>query len=256
MANKVSWEKNGRVAVISFRQATVDPEFIADFCALMDEIENNEEIRVAVIAGAKGKTFFAGYNIGLLAGNQDVSYLIGKTLEVQGMMDRVEQSSLPVIAVVDGYALGGGCELVLAADIVYASERSLFGTPEVKIGLIPAAGGVIRLPRQVGKHKAMEMIMTGKMYSARQACAMGIVNEVFSEDKLWEEALAAANLIADNAPIAVRAGKASVLASINLFDKQFELITAEECSKCLTSQDIKEGAAAFAAKRKPDFKGK
>ena len=146
--------------------------------------------------------------------------------------------------------------MILACDIVYASDKAMFGTPEVKIGLIPAAGGTIRLPRQVGKHRAMEMILTGRMYTAQQASDMGIVNQVFSQEKLLEKALKTAKSIANNAPLAVRAAKASIVQSMTLLDKQFEVITVEENVKCLQSSDIKEGAQAFMENRKPQFKGK
>lgn len=256
MANKVSWNKIDKIAVAAFSQATVDSEFIHDFGIVFDEIEKDNEIRAVVITGAKGKIFFSGYDIRLLGKDTEASQLNGKTLEVQGLMNRVEKCIKPVIGVVDGYALGGGCEMVLACDIVYASERSIFGTPEVKIGLIPAAGGTIRLPRQVGKHRAMEMILTGKMYTAAQAREIGLVNEVFHDEELWNEAMKIANLIAENAPIAVKAAKLSMVSSMNLLDKQFELITVDVCAECLQSDDIKEGVAAFEKKRKPDFKGK
>ncbi|MGE5423540.1 MAG: enoyl-CoA hydratase/isomerase family protein [Ignavibacteriales bacterium] len=256
MAEKVNWEKIGRTAVITFKQVTVDPEFIEDFCSVMDEIENQKNIRVVVIAGAKGKIFFSGYDIGLVSKNLEISYQKGSTLEVQRLMNRVEHCVLPVIGIVDGYAVGGGCELLLACDLVYASERAVMGTPEVRIGLIPAAGGTIRLPKQVGKHRAMEMILTGKLYSAKQASEMGIVNEVFHHDELWDEALKIANIIADNAPIAVKAGKYNVVSALTLLDKQMELITVDACIECLRSEDIKEGAAAFVEKRKPHFTGK
>lgn len=186
----------------------------------------------------------------------DPSYLSGKSREVQQLVNRIEYCPKPVIAVVNGYAAGGGCEIVLACDIVYASEKALFGTPEVKIGLIPAAGGTIRLPRIAGKHRAMEMILTGRMYTAQQACNMGIVNEVCSQEELLEKALKTAGSIAKNAPIAVKAAKASIVQSMTLLDKQFELYTVEENVKCLQSADIKEGATAFLENRKPVFTGK
>ena len=258
MSEKVSWEKNEKIALIEFKQVMIDPAFINDFHSVMDEIETNDDVRVIIIKGAPGKIFFAGYDIGLLNSGDaaDTSWLKGKTLEVQQLMDRVEFCSKPVIAVVDGYAAGGGCEMVLACDIVYASERAMIGTPEVKIGLIAAAGGTIRLPRLVGKHKAMEMTLTGRMYTAQQACTMGIVNEVFDHEELLEKALKTAKTIARNAPIAVRAAKATMIHSITLLDKQFELFTVEENLKCLQSADIKEGATAFMENRRPVFRDK
>lgn len=258
MSDKVSWDKNDQIAIVTFNQVTIDPAFIKDFHSKMDEMEKDDEVRVIVIKGAAGHIFFAGYDIGLMlqGENVDPSYLSGKTFEVQQLVNRVEYCPKPVIAVVDGYAAGGGCEMVLACDIVYASDKAMFGTPEVKIGLIPAAGGTIRLPRQVGKHRAMEMILTGRMYTAQQACTMGIVNQVFSQEKLLEKALKTAKSIANNAPLAVRAAKASIVQSMTLLDKQFEVITVEENVKCLQSSDIKEGAQAFMENRKPQFKGK
>ncbi len=257
MADRVSWEKEEHIGLVSFGQVMIERAFIDDFHRVMDEIDADNEVRVAVIKGAPGKIFFAGYDIGLMTAAEGVeaSYLNGKTVEVQQLIDRIENCSKPVIAVVDGYAAGGGCEMLLACDLVYASERALIGTPEVKIGLIPAAGGTIRLPRMVGKHRAMEMILTARMYTAEQANQMGIVNQIFAHEELQEKAMKIANVIARNAPIAVRAAKASVVKSMTCLDKQYELITAEENLKCLTSADIKEGANAFMENRKPDFKG-
>ncbi len=258
MSDKVSWDINDHIAIVSFNQVTIDADFIKDFHSKMDEMEKDDEVRVIVIKGAAGNIFFAGYDIGLMlhGENVDPSYLSGKTFEVQQLVNRIEHCPKPVIAVVDGYAAGGGCEMVLACDIVYASDKAMFGTPEVKIGLIPAAGGTIRLPRQAGKHRAMEMILTGRMYTAQQACTMGIVNQVFNQEELLEKALKTAKSIANNAPLAVRAAKASVVRSMTMLDKQYEVITVEENVKCLQSSDIKEGAQAFMENRKPQFKGK
>ncbi|HQA07825.1 MAG TPA: enoyl-CoA hydratase/isomerase family protein [Syntrophomonadaceae bacterium] len=258
MSDKVSWDINDHIAIVSFNQVTIDADFIKDFHSKMDEMEKDDEVRVIVIKGAAGNIFFAGYDIGLMlhGENVDPSYLSGKTFEVQQLVNRIEHCPKPVIAVVDGYAAGGGYEMVLACDIVYASDKAMFGTPEVKIGLIPAAGGTIRLPRQAGKHRAMEMILTGRMYTAQQACTMGIVNQVFNQEELLEKALKTAKSIANNAPLAVRAAKASVVRSMTMLDKQYEVITVEENVKCLQSSDIKEGAQAFMENRKPQFKGK
>ena len=258
MSDKVSWDKNDQIAVVTFSQVTIDADFIKDFHAKMDEMERDDEVRVIVINVAEGMICFGGYDFGLMLHSEavDPSYLSGKTLEVQQFVNRVEYCPKPVIAVVDGYAAGGGCELILACDIVYASDTALFGTPEVKIGLIPAAGGTIRLPRQAGKHRAMEMILTGRMYTAQQACTMGIVNQVFSQEELLEKSLKTARSIAKNAPIAVRAAKATIVQSMTILDKRSEVITVEENVKCLQSSDIKEGAQAFMENRKPLFKGK
>lgn len=256
MSDKVSSKAIGAVAIVTFHQPTVDPDFIKSFCHLMDEIEGDDNIRVIVISGAKGKIFFSGYDIRLLLGVTDIAVAKGSALEVQRLMDRVEYCKKPVIGVVDGYALGGGLELLLACDLVYSSERAKFGTPEVKIGLIPAAGGVIRLPRQIGKHRAMEMILRGKVFTAREVQEMGIVNEIFNHDELIEEALKIANSIAENAPVAVNVAKECMVASQGLLDKQLELLVAEACAQCLLTEDINEGALAFVEKRKPQFTGK
>lgn len=256
MAELVSWEKNGPVAMVTFGQPTADAAFIASFVAAVDKIEADDDIRIILIKGAPGKIFFSGYDISLMEKEVSSAVAKGSIQEVQWLMDRIEQCSIPVLAVIDGFALGGGFEMALACDLVYASERALFGTPEVKIGLIPAAGGVMRLPRLVGKQKAMEMILTGRIYSAQQTLELGIVNAIFPHDELLDQVIKITNEIVDNSPIAVKAAKRTILNTLGLFDKQLELMIVEENYKCTSSEDIKEGVKAFFEKRKPQFKGK
>lgn len=250
-------EKEGRIGWITLLQPTITPELIREFHRIMDSLEQDEEVWVIIIKGSGGKMFFTGYNLNLMLGGEpNIGNLKGAVLDVQSLMDRVEHCIKPVIAAVDGFALGGGLELVMACDLVVASTRSMFGLPEVRVGLIPAAGGTMRLHRHVSKHRAMEMALTGRMYKAEDAYNMGLVNKVVEPEAVIEEAKKLALEIASNAPIAVRAAKATTVFGHTLFDRQVEHFTVEETLKCLVSQDLQEGVKAFIEKRKADFKNR
>jgi enoyl-CoA hydratase len=163
----------------------------------------------------------------------------------------------PTIAAVNGFALGGGCELAMACDMRIASERAKFGQPEVGLGITPGYSGTQRLPRLVGKAKAMELILTGDIITADEAAAIGLVNRVVAPESLLAEALALAGRIAKNAPLAVRYSKKAIIDGLEQADMDTAIdIEAQLFGKCFSTEDQKEGMGAFLEKRKPIFQGR
>ena len=219
----------------------------------IDEVYRNPEIRSAIITGAGPKAFVAGADI-----SEFLELKPGQapTLAKRGQIvfDKIENSAKPIVAAVNGFALGGGCELALACHFIYASENAKFGQPEVNLGLIPGYGGTQRLTQVAGKGRAMELIMTGKMIGAKEAMQYGIVNEVTTAEELLSKVKEVLTLIQTKAPVAV----ASVIGCINNFDHtqqgyDFEI---QKFGECFETEDMKEGASAFLEKRKANFKGK
>jgi enoyl-CoA hydratase len=168
----------------------------------------------------------------------------------------VGKSQKPVIAAVSGYALGGGCELAMACDMIVASETAVFGQPEILIGVIPGAGGTQRLTRVVGKHVAMEMVLTGRRLNAREALGLGLVNRVFPVESYFAEALRLAREIALLSPAALAAGKAAVRKSLDSDLNSGLQFERGLFNSLFSTEDQKEGMRAFIEKRKPKFQGK
>lgn len=221
----------------------------------IEEAKGHSEIKVLILTGSGEKAFVAGADIAEMRGMNSIEALnfskLGHlTLKMIQDLDR------PVIAAVNGYALGGGTEVALACDFIYASENARFGLPEVTLGIFPGFGGTQRLPRLIGKGKAKELIFTGKMITAQEAFQMGIVNRVFPQASLMEETKKVALQIAANGAIGVKLAKMVV-------DTGYNMDLTEACSLesyafgiGFTTEDQKEGMTAFLEKRKPIFKGK
>src|SRR5687767_1880643 len=221
-------------------------------CIALEELDRDDEVRVIVVTGNE-RAFAAGADIGEMAGATPIEMLITNRI---GQWDRIRKVTKPVIAAVNGWALGGGCELAMTLDLIVAGEGAKFGQPEIGIGVIPGAGGTQRLTRAIGKSKAMEMILTGEPITAREAEEAGLVARVTQAELVVEDALALAAKIATMSPIALRLAKEAVNAAyeMSLTDalaherRLFYLLFA--------SEDQKEGMAAFLEKRSPDFKGR
>ena len=167
----------------------------------------------------------------------------------------IENLGKPVIAAVNGFALGGGLEIALACDFIYASEKAKLGIPEVTLGIFPGFGGTQRLPRLIGKGRAKELIFTGRMIDAHEAYGLGIVNKVFPPDKLMEEVFKTARAIAQNGPVAVTLAKGAVNAGYDEGREEGEAIEMTAWGNAFSTFDQKEGMGAFLEKRKPQFKG-
>ncbi len=221
----------------------------------LDEVYNNSELRVLILTGAGEKAFVAGADIHELA-RRDTLLGRSETRRRQEIYTRIEQLEIPSIAAINGWALGTGLELAMACTLRLASEKAKLGQPEVKLGIIPGAGGTQRLPKLVGMGRAMEMVLIGDPVDARQACEMGLVNRVVAPGELMPATRALAKTLAARPKMAVQYGKEAVLrfceGSLAQGLAHESYLHALSCG----TQDKKEGVSAFLEKRKPVFTGK
>ena len=232
----------------------LDPQTIAEIRDAIRTCRFDKEVRVVILTGAGGKAFAAGADIRTLKTRETLEVLKSESQET---LTDIENLDKPVIAAIDGYALGGGCEIAMACDIRIATNRSKLGQPEVNLGLIPGMGGTQRLQRLVGIGKAKELIFTGEIISADEAKSIGLVNRVVSgPEELLSTAKEMAQKIISKAPIAIALSKAALNVGSNVdihsglqFERHAQTIA-------FSTDDRMEGTSAFLEKRKPDFKGK
>ncbi len=220
---------------------------------VVDYINANAAIKVAILTGAGQKSFVAGADISEIA-QLSVEQSKQFALNGQRIFDKIENSPKPIIAAVNGFALGGGCELAMACHFRVASENAKFGQPEVNLGIIPGYGGTQRLTMLVGKGKAMELMMTGNLISAQEAKTLGLVNYVVPQEELMATVEKIISAILKKGPIAI----AQVIEAVNAFYKKSDgyLAEAEAFAACCATQDFKEGTSAFLEKREAKFEGK
>jgi enoyl-CoA hydratase len=249
-------ERDGRVGVVLMNRPkqlnALSGELMNAVVGALDELDGDQEIRAIVLGGGE-RAFAAGADIAELAAGTPISLYESRRID---QWDTIRDLRTPVVAAVSGFCLGGGCELAMLCDVVIASETAKFGQPEINLGVLPGAGGTQRLTRAVGKAVAMDMILTGRMLSAREALAAGLVARVVAKEAWLAEAKRVAAEIATKGPIAVRLAKEAV-------DKAFEapLAVGIEFERrafylARASEDAGEGLNAFVEKRPPDFKGR
>lgn len=249
----------GKIAVLTVNR----PQALnALNAATLDELANvlarvaaDPELRVLLITGAGEKAFIAGADITAMQG---MSALEAQAFSEKGqrVMQAIEALPIPVIALVNGYALGGGCELAMSCDWIIAAERAVFGQPEVNLGIPPGFGGTQRLSRLVGRSLALELVITGRQIKADEALRIGLVNEVVPPEQLTEKGLATARLIAAKAPVAVRVSKQAVQRGLDLDLANGCVLETSLFAFAFGTADRQEGMTAFVEKRAPNFEGK
>jgi enoyl-CoA hydratase len=254
----IIFETEGNVAVIKFNRPkalnAINTDVVKELQLALDEVEGNPSIRVLILTGEGDRAFVAGADISLMV-NLDPLQLREFSVDLHNVGFRMEGLPIPVIACVNGFALGGGTEIAMASDFIYASEDAKFGQPEINLGIIPGFGGTQRLPRLVGKGMAKELCMTGALISAQEAKEIGLVNKVFPADKLWEETMKTAKVLASKGRFSVMAVKRCVDRGYDLDLRAACAVETDQFGLCMASPDGKEGMTAFLEKRKPDFKG-
>jgi enoyl-CoA hydratase len=256
--NIIVEKKNARAYVTVNRPKVLNALNMAtmeELRAAFHDLKNDPAIRVVIFTGSGEKAFIAGADIGELANNDAVS---GKeyTHRGQNVLNLIENLGKPVIACINGFALGGGCEIAMACTLRLASENAKMGQPEVKLGIIPGYGGTQRLPRLVGKGMAMQMVLAGEMITAQEAHRIGLVNEIVPAGELIRRAEAIAAKIVANAPLAVQYAMEAVNRGMEMTLAEGLYLEAVLFGVACATEDKSEGTRAFLEKRTPVFKGK
>ena len=254
----ILFEIQDGVGVLTFNRPkalnALNPKTLEEVNDVIDRVQQDESVHVLVLTGAGDRAFVAGADITEFPKmNPLQARHFGEV--GQGIFFKLEHLPKPVIACVNGFALGGGCEIAMSCDFIYASDKARFGQPEVNLGLIPGFGGTQRLARMIGRAKAKELCMTGEMIDAQQAKELGLVAKVFPAEQLVEETMKAAKLLATRAQGVLRSLKQVINRGMDVDLKSGCALEVEAFGLCFASQDAKEGVSAFLEKRKPDFKG-
>ncbi len=253
----VELEKRDGIAVIRINRPdklnALAPEVLEDLERAVDDVNSDPDVRAVVITGT-GKAFVAGADIKYIGTlDEEGGYRMAKV--GQKVFGKIEDSPKVFIAAVNGYALGGGCELALACDFIVASENAVFGQPEVDLGIMPGWGATQRMSRKLGQGWAKYLILTGERISAHKAYEIGLVQKVVNHDNLMDEALNLAQTVASKGPLAVALAKEAINRAFQLGDFGFEY-EAKLFARTVGSEDKNEGVRAFFEKRKPEFKGR
>ncbi|WIG57710.1 MAG: Enoyl-CoA hydratase [Ktedonobacterales bacterium] len=249
-------EREDPIAVVTINRPdklnALNWALVAELADALDALDRDEAISCIVLTGAGNKAFAAGADIAEMADKSAVTMATGGFES----WDRIRRIKTPLIAAVGGYALGGGSELAMHADMIVASENAKFGQPEILLGIMCGAGGTQRLTRTIGKYRAMELCLTGKQVSAQEASAWGLVNRVVPEGQHLEEAKKLAHEVAKQAPLAARFTKEAILKAFEMPLEEGLQYEKRLFALLFASEDQKEGMRAFLAKEKPAFKGR
>jgi enoyl-CoA hydratase/carnithine racemase len=255
----VQYETKGPIAYVTVNRPKVlnalNTPTWTDLKAAFEQAKADASVRGVILTGAGDKAFIAGADISELA-RVDAYGAEESSRFGQKVLDHIENLGKPVIAAVNGFALGGGCETAMACTMRIAAEHARFGQPEVKLGLLPGGGGTQRLPRLVGKGRALQLILTGETISAQEAYRIGLVNEVVPAANLIERAETILNQIAANAPIAVKFSLEAANRGLDSSQSEGLVMEASYFGICAATEDKREGTSAFLEKRAPQFRGR
>jgi len=255
----VVYEKKGPIAYVTFNRPKVlnalNGKTISELKSAFEDARDDSAVRGVILTGAGDKAFAAGADIGEMANNTALE-AEEATRRGQKVTELIENLGKPVVAAVNGFALGGGCELAMACTIRVAAETAKFGQPEVKIGIMPGYGGTQRLPRLVGRGRALQLILSGEVIAAQEAYRIGLVNEVVPNANLIARAEAILKQIISNAPVGVKFSIEAVNKGLDTSVAEGLLIEASLFALCASTEDKKEGTTAFLEKRAPQFKGR
>lgn len=252
---KVSQDHAPHVALVQLNRPkelnALNLQLMNELCEALQDLDKNDDVRVIVLTGNE-RAFAAGADIRQLSEKSSIDMY---KMDLFSLWRKIASTRKPIVAAVSGFALGGGCELAMSCDMIVASETAQFGQPEIKIGVIPGAGGTQRLTKAVGKVKAMEMILTGKFINAEEALKLGLINTIVPVELFLSEATKLANEIAAMPPLAVQMAKESINRSFEVSLEEGLYFERKNYNMLYSSEDQKEGMNAFIEKRKPNFKG-
>ncbi len=255
MSDAVLFEQQGMVGILTINKPKANQlshEVFEGFRSFLDANENNREIRAMIVTGSGDKIFSAGADLTSgFGGLSAVDFL----KRGQDIWNKIEDYPKPVIAAMNGHALGGGCELAMACHFRFLKKGARVGLTETNLGIIPGYGGTLRLPRLIGRSKALEYMILGKQMEAEEAAALGMVDRICDEGKVMEEALEFAGQIAKRPPLSVKALLKILSMSPSVSPEQHLKVEREELAKLFTSKDTMEGMTAFMQKREPNFIG-
>ncbi len=249
-------ERDGNVGIVTLNRPkelnALNFQLVGELADALTEFDRDSEIRCMVITGAGDRAFAAGADIKEMSDKSPIDMMLSGFEAWQ----RIKQIRKPLIAAVGGYALGGGCELAMNCDMIVASENARFGQPEILLGVIPGAGGTQRLTRTIGKYLEMEMVLTGKQFTAEQMAAHGLVNQVVPRGEHLTAAVKLAKEVAERAPIAAQLAKEAVLAAFETPLEEGLALERKNFFLLFATEDMREGMQAFIEKRKANFQGR